>query len=57
MSAGPVLPPESVMVRGDGRLKAAAEMVRVPGGNGVAGRGEEDLFIGPVVPGTLPSVA
>jgi hypothetical protein len=51
VSAGPRLPPEvfaSLDTRGGGRLKAAAEMVRVPGGSGAEARGEEDLLIGPV---------
>jgi len=48
VSAGPTLPPEvlaSAPMRGDGRLNAAAEMVRVPGG-GAAG-----LVDGPPVEG------
>lgn len=50
VSAGPRPGPlESVDIRGDGRLNAAAEMVRVPGGSGDE---EGDLF-GPVAGGRL----
>jgi hypothetical protein len=37
---------ESIDMRGDGRLNAAADMVRVPGGSGDEVRDEEDLFVG-----------
>jgi len=60
VSAGPMLPPrpppESPVIRGDGRLKAAAEMVRVPGGNGAGVRDGDDLFVGPFPEDRLLSV-
>lgn len=45
MSAGPLLPPTSLEMRGAGLLNAAAEIVRVPGGIGEE-RDEDDLFAG-----------
>jgi len=57
VSAGPMLLPglpESLTLRGDVRLNAAAEIVRVPGGSGVEERDEEELFVGPVRGDRLP---
>lgn len=45
MSAGP-LAPASFDGRGDGRLKAAAEIVRVPGARPGEDKEEDDLFVG-----------
>lgn len=58
VSAGPMLPtglPESLMMRGEVRLNAAAGIVRLPGANGAEGRDEVDLFVEPVVGGRLPN--
>lgn len=59
VSAGPTLPTGEVFIsidmRGDWRLNAAAEMVRVPGGSG-GERDEEVLLVGLVPGDALPSV-
>jgi hypothetical protein len=59
VSAGPMPPELAVSVddmRGVGRLNAAAEMVRVPGGSiGEEVRDEVDLFVEPVEGDGLPS--
>jgi len=43
-------------MRGDGRLNAAAGIVRVPEGSGDDGRDEDDLFVKPVAGDMPPSV-